>query len=183
MNGGFSASPAEPPRITASARSASASYIGSSSGAVSARAARWRSTVARSPRAIGPVRAAGPRSAQLAAVRRTSGVEQLPRVLDAESLDELRGGLLQRDQQVRGDRRGGVVGGAALLRDLEGPHAERLGERAGEGERRLIAARDRGRRAVHRRRFVGEGLQRVEREGRGAVLAGRRQRVQSALHR
>ena len=31
--------------------------------------------------------------------------QQLPRVLNAEPLDELRGGLLQRDQQVRGDRR------------------------------------------------------------------------------
>src|SRR3954466_6668830 len=52
-------------RATASARVASASYTGSSSGAFSVSAARWRSTVARSPRAIGPVRAPGPRSAQL----------------------------------------------------------------------------------------------------------------------
>src|ERR687897_189822 len=53
-------------RATASARAASASYAGSRSGAVSASAARWRSTVARSPRAIGPVSASGPRLAQLA---------------------------------------------------------------------------------------------------------------------
>ena len=52
--------------------------------------------------------------------------QQLAGVLDAQPLEQLAGGFLQRDQQVGGDRGRGVVGGAALLGDLEGPHAERI---------------------------------------------------------
>ncbi len=54
-------------------RSASASYIGTSSGATLVEGRQMASTVASSPRAIGPVSASPPRSAQLAAVRSTSG--------------------------------------------------------------------------------------------------------------
>ena len=86
---------------------------GESSGARRRSASRWRSTVASSPRAIGPVSASAPRSAQFAAVRRTSGAEQLAGVLDAGPRQQLRRGLLERDQEVGGDRGGRVVGGPA----------------------------------------------------------------------
>ena len=59
---------------TARVTSASSVQTGSSSGVRSAIAARWRSTVPSSPRAIGPVSAAsGPSRAHCSAVARTSG--------------------------------------------------------------------------------------------------------------
>ncbi len=96
-------------------RAASASYSGSSSGARSRSASRCLATVAWSPRAIGPVRASPPRSAQLAALRRTSGAEQLAGLVlvDAGAGEQGRGALLERDRgssrrsrRPRGRRRG-----------------------------------------------------------------------------
>ena len=68
--------------------------------------------------------------------------EQLARVLDAGPLEQLGGRLLERDEEVGGDRGGGMVGGAGLLGDLERAHAEPLGQPGREGERGRGRARD-----------------------------------------
>ena len=70
----------------------------------SAIASRWRSTVSSSPRAIGPVRASPPRSAQLAAVRRTSGASSSRASSTPIALEQLGRRLLERDEEVRRDR-------------------------------------------------------------------------------
>ena len=98
-----------------------------------ASASRWRSTVASSPRAIGPVSASAPRSAQFAAVRRTSGASSSRASSIPIRVEQLGGRLLERDEEVGGDRGGGVVGGAPLLGHLEGAHPEALGELARRG--------------------------------------------------
>ena len=148
-----------------------------SSGAASRSASRCRSTVASSPRAIGPVSAPAPRSDQLAAVRRTSGASSSRRVLDPGPLEQLGRRLLQRDEEVGGDRGGGVVGGAVVVVDRERAHPEALGERRGRSRERpasepAIAAGQ----AVRSLSAVGHGLQRVDREQRGARLAERLER-------
>ena len=119
----------------------------SSSGAASAIASRWRGHRGLVAARDGPgERRSGPSAAQFSTVRRTSGSEQRARVVGLEpgaGGDPL-GRRLERDQEVRGDRGGGVVGGAGLVVDLErrpcrAPRArsaakrERLGRRAGDG--------------------------------------------------
>ena len=160
------------------ARSASASYSGSSSGAISRSAARCRSTVAASPRAIGPVSASG---AALCPVRRRAEDErreQLARVLDPDPVEQLGGRFLEGDQQVGGDRGGGVVGGAPFLGHLEGTHPQALGEPLGSAKGARARARDGARRAGQVGAAVGDRLERMEGEGLGASLACRRQGVE-----
>ena len=109
----------------------SSSNRASSSGATRSTAARWASTVASSPRATGPVSAAsGPSSATFSTVWRTSGSSSGARLVAVEAGargDRLRR-RLERHEEVRGHGRGRVVGGAALVVDLERRHAEPLGE-------------------------------------------------------
>ena len=94
----------------------------SSSGATRSTAARCASTVASSPRATGPVSAAsGPSSATFSTVWRTSGSisgAASSRLEPRARCDRLRRGL-ERHEEVRGHGRGRVVGGPALVVDLE----------------------------------------------------------------
>ena len=103
--------------------SASARYIGSRSGSRGGCAARCASTVAVSPRAIGPVR-----SKSLSMVRRISGTSASGGAPAASSA-RVRGAV-QRDQEVRRDRRAGVVERAPVVGEIEGAQPERLGEPA-----------------------------------------------------
>ena len=164
-------------------RSTSSSKRGSRCGADSATASRWRSTVASSPRATGPVSAAaGPRSAQFshrgcaraapAARGPRSGSSPAPR-------RHLLGGGLERHQEVGGDRGGGVVGGAGRVVDLErracrAPRrvACAVRQRVGRGARHRAAGAGEARGAL----AAGEGLQRVEAEGLGAGRVERGER-------
>ena len=101
---------------------------GRSSGRRSATASRWRATVASSPRATGPVSArSGPRAAQFSTVARTSGTSTL--AVRPGGGGEALGRRLERDEEVRGDRGGGVVGGAVLGGDAR-PGAARAPRRA-----------------------------------------------------
>ena len=109
--------------------------MSASSGATSSIASRCRWTVTSSPRAIGPVSAPDPCSAQLAAVRSTNGASSSPAVLDPGRGEQVLGAGLERDQEVGGDGGGGVVGGARVLGHLEGGHLADLGELPGQGER------------------------------------------------
>ena len=96
--------------------SARASKRGRRSGVRSTTAARWRSTVSVSPRAIGPVRAASaPSSAQFSTAARTSGTSRArstPAVAARRSAAPSSGG-----EEVRGDRGGRVVGGSVCVGD------------------------------------------------------------------
>ena len=94
--------------------------------------------------------------------------------------DALRG-RLEGDHEVRGDRRGGVIGRASLVVDLEGRHPQGSCERGGELERAGRGARDgaagagEGVQPITRPRR--EGLQRVQperRHARGRQVAQRR---------
>ena len=100
--------------------------------------------------------------------------EQLARILDPDPLEQLGGRLLEGDQQVGGDRGGGVVGGAPLLGHLEGAHPQALGEPLGEAEGGRARARDGARGAGQVGAAVGDRLEGVEGEGLGASLARRR---------
>ena len=90
-----------------------------------------------SPRAIGPVkriRLRAPPSSRR--VRRTSGASSSRPRPRPSPIQQLCSRLLERDQEVGGDRGGGVVGGARVLGHLEGPHLagacrEPSGDRAG----------------------------------------------------
>ena len=104
--------------------------------------------------------------------------EQRARLLRLEpgaAGDRLRGGL-ERHQEVRGHGGGGVVGGAALVVDLERRHAEPLGELGGERERLGRRARHGRAGAVEAHARVGEGLERVQPERRHAGVRQRGQR-------
>ena len=94
------------------------------------------------------------------------------RRLEAGVARDLLGHRLERDQEVRRHRRGGVVGGALVVRQLERDHAEPLGDRARRLERLGRRARDRaadpaqvgGRR--RRRSAAGGSRRRARRRGR-----------------
>ena len=146
----------------------------------SATAARWRATVASSPRAIGPVSArcgaaARPSSRRVA---RTSGTSSC--AVDAGGRGEALGGALERDEEVRGDRGGGVVGGAVLVGDLDRAHAERA-------RRARVAAAQRARGACRRRRAPapanGAAPRRRSRSSAGAGRSPRGRRGRRALWR
>ena len=140
------------------------------------------STVSSSPRAIGPVRArSGPSAAQFSTVARTSGTSAA--AVDAGARGEPLGGGLERDEEVRGDRGGGVVGGAVLVGDVDRREAEVERELVGDRRGRAgVRAGDRGARRPRacdgpvgrdrHQRVQREGLVRgehVERRGAGAV--------------
>ena len=143
------------------------------SGSRSATAARWRATVASSPRAIGPVRArSAPSAAQLATLASTSatsGSRSTPAVAARRSARPF-----ERDEEVRGDRGGGVVGGAVGVGDVHRAHAERGGELFGDGERARRGARDGRGRAGERRALRRDRHERMQREG--LVVAERGER-------
>ena len=138
----------------------------SSSGVRSATAARWRATVASSPRAIGPVsaRSAPQRGPVLDARRARAGraaARSTPAVAASRSAR-----ALERDEEVRGDRGGGVVGGAVLVGDARrrasralAPAPRAIVERArrGAGDRAPGAARARRRRAGRAPSSAGAG--------------------------
>ena len=164
--------------------SASASKSSRSSGRRSATAARWRATVASSPRAIGPVSArCGAERGPVGDARPHERDERL--AVEARGLREALGEALERDEEVRGDRGGGVVGGAVGVGDLR-PAACRAscasacggGERARRraGDRRGRAGERRARRAVTVISGCSEnascGAERGER--RGGRACGRR---------
>ena len=136
------------PRSAASARvcSTSSSKRASSSGAASATARRWAATVASSPRAIGPVSASlGPELGEVVDRAAQQRHEQLPGLvrLEARAGGDPLGRRLEGDQEVGGHRGRGVVGGAALVVDLERRHPEHARETGGEGERLGRGPRDR----------------------------------------
>ena len=69
------------------------------------------------------------------------------------------------DQEVRGDRGGGVVGGAVLVGDLDGAHLERVGERRGGPQRAsVVPATAHPAPAKRRRAALRHRHQRVEAE-------------------
>ena len=98
-------------------------------------------------------------------------------------LEQLGRGLLEGDQEVGGDRRGGVVGGARLVVDRERPHPEPVGQLGRELQRRRRGAGDRAGRAGEVGVAVGDRLQRVEREGFGAGGGARAEGVEAAWRR
>jgi hypothetical protein len=132
----------------------------------SATASRWRSTVASSPRAIGPVSAcSAPRRAQLSTVWRTSGTSS-SRSPPRQPL----GGRLERDQEVRGHRRGGVVAARSSSATTSGavprPAASWWAKAsASEVEPAIAAPARRTPRAARRR----ERHQRMDAEGVGVA--------------
>src|SRR5262249_26486574 len=100
------------------------------------------------------------------------------RVVAAGAAKELRGRLLQRDEQVRGDGGGRMVGGAVVLGDLEGAHPELLRQGAGEIERPLAGPGDGGGGALHGGLAVGERLEGVDGEALGAAFGRRGQGIE-----
>ncbi len=155
-------------RTCASSRvaSASASQRGSSSGARSATAARWRATVASSPRAIGPGERAPRRGGPV--LDRGADERDEGGAVDARGRGEPLGGGLEGDEEVRGERGGGVVGGAVLVGDVDGRIPRRPASVGGGAAPAAWSRRPRRR----RRRVgvrAGERHQRVEGE---ALVAG-----------
>ena len=139
---------------------------------MAATASRCEATVASSPRATGPVSArSGPASLHCSTVRAHERREQGPCLarLEPGAAGHPLGGRFERDKEVRGDRRGRVVGGASVLGDLEGRHPEVVRERAREAERLRRVAGDGA--AGPRERLgaaaLGEGLERVQAEPAG----------------
>ena len=121
----------------------SASKVSSRSGARSSIAARWRSIVASSPRATGPVRA---RSApcRRPVLERGAGERDQQLAGDAGGGREPLRGALERDEEVGGDRGGGVVGGAVGVGDLDGRMRRASASVSRDGERRGGGAGDGG---------------------------------------
>ena len=116
--------------------STSASNSGSRSAARSAIAARWRGDgrlVAAGDRP--GERPLGPERGPVLDRRPHERDEQL--AVDAGGAGEPLGGRLERDEEVRRDRGGGVVGGAVVVGDLDRPQPERGRELA----RRASSAR------------------------------------------
>ena len=70
--------------------------------------------------------------------------------VDAGARGEALGQALERDEEVRGDRGGGVVGGAVLVGDVDGAHAERA-RRAPRRTRVRAASRRRSPRSRRRK--------------------------------
>ena len=70
----------------------------------------------------------------------------------------------ERDEEVRGDAGGGVVGGAVLVGDVHGAHPERVRELASCGQRARGRAGDRGGGPGEARAALGHGHQRVQAE-------------------
>ena len=119
--------PARSAFATARVASANARYTGSTSGARSAMAARCASTVAQSPRAMGPV------SSKPFSI--TTPHERDECLGRSAALGEPRGNPVQGDQEVRGHRRPGVVQRLVLVRQFEGVHAKPVGKPAGHRSR------------------------------------------------
>ena len=91
----------------------------------------------------------GPSSARFSTVRRSRGTSSAQGLVGGESRargDALRRGL-EGDEEVRGHRCGGVVGGASLVVDLERGHAEPAREVGRKGERLGAGAGDRATRS------------------------------------
>ena len=103
-------------------------------------------TVSSSPRAIGPVSAVG-RSGGGPVLDARAHERDERLAVDARRRGEALRDALDRDEEVRGDAGGGVVGGAVLVGDVDGPHPERARELLRGGERARRRAGDRGRRA------------------------------------
>ncbi len=125
-------------------------------------------TVSSSPRATGPVSArSGPSAAQFSTVLRTSGASRsrAGRAPGRRRRPSLGGGL-QRDQEVRGDRGGGVVGGAAVVGDLERAACPGSGPARVAGVERGADWSPPPRSHAQRRAglVAGEGLQRMQPE-------------------
>ena len=78
---------------------------------------------------------------------------------------QLLGGGLERDEEVRRHRRGGVVGGAMLIGDLDRPHPEGIGQLPGHTQPSRRGGGDRGSGAGETRSALGGRHQRVQREG------------------
>ena len=93
------------------------------------------------------------------------------------SAEQFGRGLFDRDQKVRGDAGCRVVDHAIVFRDLEGPHTGNCGDLAGNFK--CVSVRPRDRRGTTREigLSVGNGLERMDREG--PFRAGAVQHVQS----
>ena len=138
--------------------STSASYAGSNPEPRSA--SRWRSTVSQSPRAIGPVS-----SKPFSIVRSQQWHERLGR--DAGGLEEPGRGAIQRDEEVRGDRRACVVERSVVVGEREAAQAERLARARSPGRRAsssLAGHRSPGAVELLGAARADERLQRVHRE-------------------
>ena len=167
----------------ASARSPARRRARRAPGAASARATRWRSTVARSPRAIGPVRASGPCSAQFAAVRRTSGASR-----SRASSMPIRSSSSAADSSSATSRFEAIAAAAWYAARLSSgtsngriPSAS-ASERAKESGR-VLGARDRRTACPPLGVAVREGLEGMQREGRGARARLPAARASSCWHR
>ena len=98
-------------------------------------------------------------------VRRTSGESTSRAFSTPADVHQLRGRLLQGDQEVRGHRGCGVIRRATLLRDFERAHLEPLGELTGDHAGRRARRRDGARSAGQLGLAVWDRLQGVKREG------------------
>ena len=142
---------------------------------------RWRSTVASSPRAIGPVERLGAalrpvrgacagRAARAARARRSIPARSSSSAADSSS-------ATRKLEAIDG---GGVVGGRAVLgRPRRGASRGARASARASAQGLGVGARDRARRAGEVGAAVGDGLQRMEREDLGAAL-GRRRRGRRA---
>ena len=142
-------------------------------GAASSTAARWRRPSRRRRGRPGPVSArSGPSAARLSTVRRSSGQQQRARLarLEAGAGGEPLGRRLERDQEVRGDRCRRVVGGAALVVDLERHHAE---PRASPAAKPSASGWSRRWRSPRRRTRPGRGRRRTSAAGAARTLRRR----------
>ena len=142
----------------------------SRSGVRSATAARWRATVASSPRAIGPgERVARRRAAPSSRPRRGRAARAARGRRPAVRGEPLRRAL-ERDEEVRRDRGGRVVGGAVLVGDRRRAHARaapassaRDRERARRASRRPRAPAPANARRAARRARSSAGAARTPR--------------------
>ena len=134
---------------------------------------RRRAGAPPSPRRRGrPGRSAPARARAPPSSRRSRGRAAPAARLDAGGRGQALGGGLQRDEEVRGDRGGGVVGGAVLVGDLDGAPCPSAGQ--GEG----VGGRARGRRARDGAARAGEV--RARRRARSSAGAARTPRGRRA---
>ena len=117
-------------------------------------AARWRATVASSPRAIGPGQR-GPGAEPDPVLDRGAHQRREQLAVDPGGGRQPLGRALERREEVRRDRGRRVVGGAVLVGDRHGAHAEPRGELARRSRARAASSRrppPRRRRIPSRRR-------------------------------
>ena len=146
-----------------------------------ASAARWPLDRAWSPRAIGPVSACGAALRPVGGGAQDQRREQLACVLDPGRASSSAADSSSATRRLDAIEAAAWYAARSLLGDLEGAHAEGLRElareaRAPPASEPAIAAGV----PLHRRLVVGEGLKRVQREGRAPCGGRRGEQIESA---